>query len=341
MNTPNHLIKSILVVLVLTIPFTGFSQISTDSLSADTTAVLPDSIHDFHRKKGDVLNYLLVDNFNNPALAGSLKSYQAQASYGNHLPGSRNNIHYGNIMLDMFFGNRQGRHGLAYRMGMNHIAFRTSITQRIDYSFQILNKKNISLRAGVGVGFTMEQNLPADFTFGDMIDNRYGYIYSTQETFQYSSTSAFRVSRFQWNVGAQLRIANGYINIYNNNTQTTIANLAGQYYYIPGFGVNTLYNFQLKKMQIIPSLQFNYITNHFYLLQGGVFLASNTSKGGGGGIHFNNMNVLGITGMFAWNDYLRIYTQVQFPLSEISYTYPVSNFQLTVSYKINDFGKYE
>jgi hypothetical protein len=341
MNTFHHLIKTILVVCVLTIPIPGFSQISTDSTAQDTSAFIPDSIHDFHRKKADVLNYLLVDNFNNPALAGSLKSYQAQVGFGMNLPGSRNTIYYGNIMLDMFFGNRQGRHGLAYRNVMKHIGFRTSITQRLDYSFQILNKKMVSLRAGVGVGFTMEQNLPQGFSFGDMIDDQYGYVYSSAETFQYSTTSAFQVSKFHWNAGAQLRIANAYINVYNTNIQTTKEDLSGKYYYIPGVGVNSFYNFQLKKMQIIPSLQFNYYTSSFYLLQGGVFMASNTSKGGGGGIHFNNMNVLGITGLFAWNDYLRIYAQVQFPLSEIRYTYPVSNFQLTVSYKINDFGKYE
>ena len=341
MVTPYYLFKPFVAIALFILLPPCHAQVKTDSIPADTTVFQIDSVHDFHRKKGDILNYLLVDNFNNSALAGSLKSYQAQASFGNNLPGSSNNLFYGQVLLDMFFGNRQSRHGLAYRMGMNHSGYTTTISQRFDYSFQILNRKNVSLRAGVGVGFAMDQNIPGDFTYSDMIDDHYGYIYSTQEVYQNSTTRAFQVSKFNWNVGAQLRIHNAYINVYNNNSQTTMQNSKGEYFYIPGIGVNSLYNIQLKKMQIIPSIQFNYLSNFFSFVKGGVFMASNTSKGGGGGIYYDNRNVLGITGMFAWDDYLHIYAQVQFPTSEIRFSYPVTNFQLTISYKINDFTKYE
>jgi hypothetical protein len=332
MNAPNHFIR-ILIVIVMLGCIKGYGQALTDSIP-------PDSIHPFHRKKGDVLNYLLVDNFNNPALAGSLKSYQAQASYGNNLPGSKNQVHYGQVMLDMYFGNKQGRHGLAYRMGIGHIGFSNSIRQRIDYSFQCINRKNVSLRIGAGIGFTMQQFIDPGQSWGDMIDDRYGYVYSSQEKGNLFDGLTFKVRRFQWNAGAQLRIYNGYINIYNTNDLFINPPASGPAYY-PGLGINALYNVQLKPMQIIPSVQFNYWNSYTYNIQGGVFLASNTSKGGGGGIYYNNYNVFTISGMFAWNDYLRIYAQVQLPFSEIRYTYPVSNFQITVSYKINDFGKYE
>lgn len=318
------------------------AQVTNDSILNNSTTTLPDSIHPFHRKKGDVLNYLLVDNFDNPAVAGSLKSYQAQASYGHHLPGSTNNRHYGTIMLDMFFGNKQGRHGIAYRMSMGHVGFTNTIKQRFDYSFQCLNKQNFSIRLGVGVGFLMEQHVKADLTWGDMIDDRYGFIYFTQETKPDFSSAAFKVNRFNWNAGAQIRIYDGYINIYNTNTLLTNLPDSGNYQnYYAGVGLNALYNVDFKIMQMIPSFQFNYFGPEMYVLQGGVFLASSTSKGGGGGFTYNNNNIFGISGLFAWNDYLRIAAQVQFPFSDIRLSYPVSNFQLTVSYKINDFGKYE
>jgi predicted outer membrane repeat protein len=341
MVKPYDLIRPFVAIMLFTLLQPCKAQVNNDSIPTDTNEFQVDEIHDFHRKKADILNYLLVDNFNNSALAGSLKSYQAQATFGNNLPGSPNNLFYGQIMLDMFFGNKQGRHGLAYRMGMNHSGYTTTISQRFDYSFQILNKQNVSLRAGVGVGFAMDQNIPGDFTYGDMIDNQYGFIYAPQETYQNSTTRAFQVTKFQWNAGAQLRIHNAYINIYNNNIQTTKQTINGEYFYIPGIGVNSLYNIQLKKMQIVPSIQFNYYSSFFSLVKGGVLLASNTSKGGGGGIYYDNRKILGITGMFAWDDYLHVYAQVQIPTSELVYSYPVTNFQLTVSYKINDFTKYE
>lgn len=342
MVAPYHLIKPILAIFVLVIPQQGFLQISNDSLYQDTTTVSIDSIHDFHRKKGDVLNYLLVDNFYNPALAGSLKSYQSQASYGHSLPGSRNNIHYGNLMLDMFFGNKQGRHGLGYRLSMKHIGFTTAIRQRIDYSFQCLNKKNYSIRLGGGIGFVMHQFLGDNLTWGDMIDDRYGYIYATQENYQTNPSPVFQVTTLQWNAGTQVRIYDGYFNFYfTNSVLTNMPSLGtnnNRYY---GLGSNALYNIDFKKAQLIPSVEFIYFDPQTYVVNAGLFAASNTSKGGGGGIYYNNHQLLSISGMFAWNDFLRVYAQVQIPTSEISYSYPVSNFQLTVSYKINDSKKYE
>jgi len=341
MNTLHYLIKPILAIFLLNIPQQGFSQISTDSLKTDSTNFVVDSIHDFHRKEGDVLNYLLVDNFYNPALAGSLKSYQAQAGYGHSLPGSRNNIHYGNLMLDMFFGNKQGRHGLGYRLSMKHIGFTTAIRQRIDYSFQCLNKKNYSIRIGGGVGFVMHQFLGDDLTFGDMIDDRWGFIYSTQENYN-NPSPIFQVTTFQWNAGTQVRIYDGYFNFYFvNSVLTNMPSLGSNNNRYWGLGTNVLYNIDLKKAQLIPSVEFTYYDPQTYVVNAGLFAASNTSKGGGGGLYYNNLNILNITGMFAWNDFLRVYAQVQFPTTEIRYTYPISNFQLTVSYKINDLKKYE
>ena len=345
MNTPYHLIKPIWVVISMLF-FIGiqynYSQTYTDTIPVDTLTEIPDSIHPFHRKKGDVLNYLLVDNFNNPALAGSLKSYQAQASYGNTLPGSSYNYHYGQIMLDMFLGNKQGRHGLAYRLGIKHIGFSNAIRQRLDYSFQCINKRNFSLRFGVGVGFLMEQLIKADLIYADMIDQQFGFIYSTQESSNIFDVTAFKVSRFNWNVGAQLRIYDGYLNIYNTNDFRTNVPDSGNYQtYYPGLGINALYNVNFRIMQFVPSIQFNYWAQSLYLVQGGFLLASNTSKGGGGGVYYNTNHIFTLTGLFAWNDYLRVQAQIQFPFSDLRYTYPVSNFQITVSYKINDFSKYE
>ncbi len=321
------------VILLACFQYT-YSQ--SDSLSSD-------SIGPFHRKKGDVLNYFLVDNINNPALAGSLKSYQAQAVYGHTLPGSLMQYHYGNIMLDMFFGNKQGRHGLAYRMAMKRYGFTTAIRQRFDYSFQCINKKNVSLRFGVGLGFQMEQYGKPVLTYYDQIDDRYGFVYSSQELPDpMFDVAAFRVTSFNWNAGVQLRIYDGYINFYNvNDLRTNLPDTGTYRTYFPSFGLNALYNVDLKVMQMIPSFQFNHWGPQTYLIQGGILLASNTSKGGGGGVYFNNNHIFTLSGLFAWNDFLRVYAQVQFPFSDIRYSYPVSNFQITVSYKINDFEKYE
>ncbi len=342
MDKPFHLIKLLICIAMSACFQTGYAQIPTDSIPTDTTVQVLDSIHPFHRKKGDVLNYLIVDNFNNPAVAGSLKSYQAQVSYGCNVPGSPNNRHYGQVMLDMYFGNTQGRHGLGYRMSMNHIGFTNGIRQRFDYSFQALNKKDVSIRFGTGVGFVMEQQVKTNLAWGDMIDDRYGFIYATQETKPDFSSAAFKISRFQWNLGAQFRIYDGYINVYNTNDLLTILPDSGNYQnYYPGVGANGLYNIDLKIVQLVPSVQFNWFAPEMYILQGGVFLASNTSKGGGGGFGYNNNNIFSVSGLFAWEDYLRVYAQVQIPFSDIRLSYPVSNFQLTVSYKINDLRKYE
>ncbi len=342
MVAPYHLIKPFVAILLFILFPPCMAQVTNDSIATDTTTTLPDSIHPFHRKKGGVLNYLLVNNFDNPALAGSLKSYQAQASYGNNLPGSLNNRHYGQIMLDMFFGNTQGRHGLAYRMEINHTGTSNSVYQRIDYSFECLNKKNISIRIGAGVGFTMQQYIDKGFATGDKIDDAYGFIFLSQDIYHHYPGTAFQLNRFHCNAGAQIRIFDGYVNFYNTNNLLVGSNFIGNpQTYFAGFGLNALYNVNFKVIQMIPSFQFNYFSPEMYITQGGIFLASNTSKGGGGGLTFNNNYVLGISGLFAWNDFLRITAQVQLPTSDIRLLYPVSNFQLTVSYKINDFGKYE
>jgi hypothetical protein len=320
----------------------AYSQITTDTITADTLVTLPDSIHPFHRKKGDVLNYLVVDNFNNPALAGSLKSYQAQAGYRHLLPGSSQQNNTGQIMLDIFFGNKQGRHGLAYRMNIQHIGFATGIRQRIDYSFQCINKKNISLRAGVGIGFQMIQQTQRNFTYGDMIDPTYGFVYSSVEKQSLPTTAAFQVNSIEWGGGAQLRIFDGYLNVYNYNTYYTLLSTTGSAKtFFPSLGINALYNINFSKLQLIPSVQLNYTSPQLYTVQGGVFLASSTRHGGGGGLYYNSNQIFTVSGLFAWNDYLRIYAQLMLPTSHLRNGYPVSGFQFTVSYKINDFGKYE
>jgi hypothetical protein len=342
MITPYHLIKRLLILICMGSMVNAYTQATTDSISTDTLVTLPDSIHPFHRKTGGVLNYLLVDNFDNPALAGSLKSYQAQASYGHHLPGSTNNRNYGQIMLDMFFGRTQGRHGLAYRLEMGHAGNANSVYQRIDYSFECLNRKNVSIRIGGGIGFTMQQYIHHGFATGDKIDHRYGFIFLSQDIYHHYPGTAFQLNRLHWNAGVQIRIFDGYLNFYNANQLLVNSQFIGTpKTYFAGFGLNALYKVNLKFMQIIPSFQFNYFSPEMYITQGGVFLASNTSKGGGGGVSYNNNNILGISGLFAWNDFLRITTQVQLPFSDIRFTYPISNFQLTISYKINDVGKYE
>jgi len=318
------------------------AQVNNDSNTTDPNEFSVDEIHDFHRKKGDILNYLLVDNFNNSALAGSLKSYHAQATYGINLPGSTNNRHNGQVMLDMFIGNSQGRHGLGYRLEINHNGSSNSVYQHIDYSFQCLNKKNTSIRVGAGIGFTMQQYIHQGFATGDKIDDGYGFIFLSQDIDHHFPSTAFQLNRFHCNAGAQIRIFDGYLNFYNtNNVLVSSAFIGNPRPYSPGFGLNALYNVDFKIMQMIPSFQFNYFSPEMYVTQGGIFLASNTSKGGGGGIYFNNNKILTINGLFAWNDFLRITAQFQFPLSDIRLSYPISNFQLTLSYKINDFGKYE
>jgi Type IX secretion system membrane protein PorP/SprF len=339
---PNNMHRIFAIMILLLFVQPAVSQITQDTSKSDNQINLSDSNQIFHRKKGDVINYFLVDNFNNPSLAGSLKSYQAQVRYENQLPGGPNNHQYGEVMLDMFLGKKQGRHGLAYRLKIGHVGFTNTIRQRIDYSFQCLNKKNYSIRVGVGVGFLMEQHVKADLTWGDMIDHRYGFIYNGQDSYSLiMESAAFQVSKIHWNIGSQIRILNGYINVfYNHNVMDNIPHLGAPNRW-SNISVNTFYNFDFKIMQLIPSFELSYFAPELYKIQGGIFMASNTSKGGGGGITYNNHNIMGITGLFAWNDYLRLIAQVQIPFSDIRLSYPVSNFQLTLSYKINDISKYE
>jgi len=130
----------------------------------------------------------------NPAFTGTSENFRANFSYRNQWPGISGTFITTNVSVDQSVG-KFGGVGITY---IHDLAGDIFITDNIylDYAYQCdIGEKSV-LSFGVEVGYFQKSLDWSALTFGDMIDARRGFVYTTANT-----PSGGKVSDFDLGVG--------------------------------------------------------------------------------------------------------------------------------------------
>lgn len=125
----------------------------------------------------------------NPAFAGSARCPRMVLNYRNQWPAIPGNYVTYSASYDQHFDAVSGGLGL---LVTNDVAGQgTLITTNVSgiYSYHLPVTRKFSLKAGFQATYSQRRLDWSKLTFGDQIDARYGFIYSTKETFGPNSVS--------------------------------------------------------------------------------------------------------------------------------------------------------
>ncbi|MBE2246093.1 MAG: type IX secretion system membrane protein PorP/SprF [Candidatus Competibacteraceae bacterium] len=119
----------------------------------------------------------------NPAFAGSIRCPRVALNTRIQWSGISGNYRTYAASYDMHIDPIQG--GIGIRMYRDEAgqATITSHNVAVMYSYMLKLSRKVSMRFGAEVGFMQRSLDTRNLTFGDMIDDRYGFIYATQEVF--------------------------------------------------------------------------------------------------------------------------------------------------------------
>jgi len=119
----------------------------------------------------------------NPAYAGSVRCPRLVANYRNQWPGIAGSFVTYSASFDRHLDDLNG--GIGVMFYSDNMAQKTITTNSISafYSYQISFSRNFSVRAGIQFTYNQTRIDPSKFSFGDMIDPRYGFVLKTAEQF--------------------------------------------------------------------------------------------------------------------------------------------------------------
>lgn len=119
----------------------------------------------------------------NPAFAGAIRCPRVAINTRIQWPSISGNYRTYSVSYDQHVDKFQG--GLGIRI-MRDEAGQSTITSHnvaITYSYLIRLSRKVSMRIAAEAGFLQRSLDTRNLTFGDMIDDRYGFVYATQEVF--------------------------------------------------------------------------------------------------------------------------------------------------------------
>jgi type IX secretion system PorP/SprF family membrane protein len=119
----------------------------------------------------------------NPAFAGSVRCARINMNSRLQWQGISGNYITHAASYDQHFDALQGGIGIRMMRDEAGIGTITSHNVGVSYSYLIPVNRKISLRIGAEVGIWQRSLNTSKLTFGDQIDDRYGFIYDTQENF--------------------------------------------------------------------------------------------------------------------------------------------------------------
>jgi type IX secretion system PorP/SprF family membrane protein len=119
----------------------------------------------------------------NPAFAGSKRCPRIALNTRLQWTGISGNYRTYAASFDMHVDPIQGGIGIRFMRDEAGQATITSHNLALMYSYQIKLSRKLSLRFGAEVGFMQRSLDTRNLTFGDQIDDRYGFVYTTQEVF--------------------------------------------------------------------------------------------------------------------------------------------------------------
>jgi type IX secretion system PorP/SprF family membrane protein len=119
----------------------------------------------------------------NPAFAGSIRCPRIALNTRIQWSGISGNYRTYAASFDMHVDPLQG--GLGVRVMRDEAGQATITSHNVTfmYSYQLKLSRKVTMRFGAEVGFLQRKLDRSNLTFGDMIDDRYGFVYATQEVF--------------------------------------------------------------------------------------------------------------------------------------------------------------
>lgn len=127
----------------------------------------------------------------NPAFAGSVRCPRVALNTRIQWSGISGNYRTYAASYDMHIDAIQGGIGIRFYRDEAGQATITSHNAALIYSYQLKLSRKVSMRFGVDVGFMQRSLDTRNLTFGDMIDDKYGFVYATQEVFDNSNKMMF------------------------------------------------------------------------------------------------------------------------------------------------------
>jgi type IX secretion system PorP/SprF family membrane protein len=119
----------------------------------------------------------------NPAFAGSVRCARFSMNSRLQWTGISGNYVTHAASYDQHFDALQGGIGVRFMRDEAGVSTITSHNVGVSYSYLIPINRKVSLRIGAEVGIWQRSLNTDKLTFGDQIDDRYGFVYATQEVF--------------------------------------------------------------------------------------------------------------------------------------------------------------
>ncbi len=119
--------------------------------------------------------------YTNPAFAGSATNARIVLSARNQYVGLANNYKTGVASFDMNMAELNGGVGLIATTDIAGDGNLTTTTASAVYAYHVQLNRYVSMRAGIEASYYQRGYDFSRFRFGDQIDDRYGFVKSTQE----------------------------------------------------------------------------------------------------------------------------------------------------------------
>lgn len=280
---------------------------------------VPDSLEQYVNPSGNAVNFYLFHFMDYAAYTGAEKQWNIIAD-GNvsHflMPHANYRLRTG---TDIALGKSHRRHGLGVAGDIQRLGGSFTGGFRLSYAFQVIDKPNVQMRIGIMGGAEFVKWNKTDATFGDMIDDRYGFVYPTNESLvdfdkvQINPRSAagvwFRLYGFglAFNISELIPVnvgVSGYL--VRHPTFTGIG-----YYQIP-----------VKKVQLMPSVAFR-VYGNWYRVEGGLSFYMNPGKGLFAGVFGSSSKDLKILAGYTVHGRFKIYAGMTFFFEGLAEILPI------------------
>lgn len=237
--------------------------------------VTGDDTEKYIRPAGNAVNFYLFNFMDYVGYTGADKQINVIAD-GNASHFRMPNVNYRvRLATDVALGNARRRHGIG--ISGDFRAFGGDYTGgiQVSYAFQVVDKPKVQFRIGVMMGVEFLKHNLYDATYRDMIDDRYGFVYSTNDPLREDST-LFVYPRS--GAGAWLRVHGFGLAINADRLLPVNTGIATNFRPPVRLSGHAYYQIPIKRVHLMPVVSFLY-DGTGYRVEGGVNFYMNPENG--------------------------------------------------------------
>lgn len=226
------------------------------------------------RPPGNAVNFYLFHFMDQVAYTGGDKHINLVAD-GNvshfYMPHVNYQVRLG---TDIAIGASRKRHGIGFAGDLRRIGPHYIAGGQVSYAFQAVDKTHVQFRVGImgGVGFTKYDLSHA--SYGDMIDDRYGFVYPTLEPAYGNPVLVYPRSA----LGIWLRIHQLGLALNADQLIPVQAAVSTSFFLPPRFSGWAYYQVPVRSLHLMPVISYMYSGNR-YRIEGGLCLYQQAGKG--------------------------------------------------------------